>query len=1333
MSSASAVDPSSPPPPSSTSHPSGLTTAAHEGSPTSPTPDMDNSSNSQRKGTTIVWALHDFDAEAPDEVSFKAGDKIVVEETDEQYNDNWWLGTTPSGETGLFPSTYTTPDKAVMLASRSAFEAVPGGEDDDQPPFSTGPNNLMGNTMAELDDALKQMQRDPRSSYAPTEDFDNMTELGDEDRDERGRGRSYDEDEDEGDDFLASQSTAARAALALKAKSNALSVTERERTEAEQRKVAAQKRVEEEEERQRALLLLHSEESIKNLAAVGNGNGSSTALSTAPTGLQRKPTLTSRIPLKDVEVSDESDSEGGDHHNHHHQKQTQKGKAVDRSDETKEKEQGDEDAPTPSIGTETGAPTEGFGPRHRMASDEVSMDHHSIMSHSGYESGLPTAFSEVAKLHEAAAAQAAAAAASASATSATPATALVENWDDVHAEETGVKTSTSTATMKSVESHAEDDPVQLTDSSADVSMSTAQSEPSLTEPDAEDLTARDVSGATSGRMTPTASSANAKHIQTPPSIPTAKLLSSPQQQPQSPGTAQGTPTINPAALPSSPSPSSKSTNKEGAGAALSKSASKSSVAVAEPGGDPHEWTVEQVAQWGRSKNWDETAIVSKFIEHEITGDVLLEMDVNILKEIEITAFGKRFQVATGIKELLKRLEEANNPTKVAAVANGWTVSNSPAVPGMLASTSSSMSVVTADESMDRVRSASVTSSPLLQTVMQQDARIGSPSPQQQQMQLQEEMGVALSPPSNDAEFVSMYPGPGSSGGPSPSIAATGAGAVAVPAPVPAPGPTVRNRVSFSQTVQTVPPPAMNASGYNSPSAASSSRMRVTSQQGPTRSVLTNAQAGGGPIIGVNTPAWPAHLITIATGQGIGNVYAGGDKRDSRSSQSMRGARDSYTAVSPSHMNYGLRDGASSFLSQSPPPMSLSSNLPPGGGTIPPPLLLPRRRESSNELKSNGGADGDSPHANGTGGSARPPSERETNGGRAGERTSFFATFAGRSRKPAPRASQYGANGSDLAHSNGGIADNSMGSGSSGSVSKQGGFSSRFKRENKDRDRDSAAFSDTRLSQTGSLSPASGGPHTQQGRSSFGSGTTGRPQSRDATPSMTPSGGVGGFEPPAEGGTGSFNPNRVASGGWECGEKETTGVEAATAGAGNGESVLSKIRPVDLEGWMLKKGERYSSWKPRYLALKGPDLVVLRSPDADKIKGYISMKGYRVIADENTNPGKYGFKIVHEQEKAHHFSSADPAEVRAWMKALMKATIGRDHSFPVISSYNNKTISLREAQSMYPPPRPPSPNSCLRVQRANIRANPNSLSAKDAAILTGLIPKKSGSGSLGPLK
>lgn len=56
-----------------------------------------------------------------------------------------------------------------------------------------------------------------------------------------------------------------------------------------------------------------------------------------------------------------------------------------------------------------------------------------------------------------------------------------------------------------------------------------------------------------------------------------------------------------------------------------------------------------------------------------------------------------------------------------------------------------------------------------------------------------------------------------------------------------------------------------------------------------------------------------------------------------------------------------------------------------------------------------------------------------------------------------------------------------------------------------------------------------------------------------------------------------------------------------------------------------------------------------------------MQGYKVIADENANPGKYGFRIVHDIEPPHFFSSEEQLAVREWMKALMKATIDRDFS------------------------------------------------------------------------
>jgi hypothetical protein len=66
---------------------------------------------------------------------------------------------------------------------------------------------------------------------------------------------------------------------------------------------------------------------------------------------------------------------------------------------------------------------------------------------------------------------------------------------------------------------------------------------------------------------------------------------------------------------------------------------------------PVEWTVEEVVEWLRSKGFDEV-VCDKFSEQEITGDVLLELDLAILKsEIGITAYGKRIRIANAIADL----------------------------------------------------------------------------------------------------------------------------------------------------------------------------------------------------------------------------------------------------------------------------------------------------------------------------------------------------------------------------------------------------------------------------------------------------------------------------------------------------------------------------------------------------------------------------------------------------------------------------------------------------------------------------------------------------------
>lgn len=68
----------------------------------------------------------------------------------------------------------------------------------------------------------------------------------------------------------------------------------------------------------------------------------------------------------------------------------------------------------------------------------------------------------------------------------------------------------------------------------------------------------------------------------------------------------------------------------------------------------------------------------------------------------------------------------------------------------------------------------------------------------------------------------------------------------------------------------------------------------------------------------------------------------------------------------------------------------------------------------------------------------------------------------------------------------------------------------------------------------------------------------------------------------------------------------------------------------------------------------------------KIKGYINITGYKVIPDENINPGQYGFRITHDHGKEHSFSSEEQLVIREWMKALMKTSISRDYQSTFIS-------------------------------------------------------------------
>ena len=61
-----------------------------------------------------VYAVHDFTPENPDEVPFRAGDRIEVIEKDELYQDGWWqVGMIPL-QTCVIPQTIPPRSDAAV-------------------------------------------------------------------------------------------------------------------------------------------------------------------------------------------------------------------------------------------------------------------------------------------------------------------------------------------------------------------------------------------------------------------------------------------------------------------------------------------------------------------------------------------------------------------------------------------------------------------------------------------------------------------------------------------------------------------------------------------------------------------------------------------------------------------------------------------------------------------------------------------------------------------------------------------------------------------------------------------------------------------------------------------------------------------------------------------------------------------------------------------------------------------------------------------------------------------------------------------------------------------
>lgn len=153
-----------------------------------------------------------------------------------------------------------------------------------------------------------------------------------------------------------------------------------------------------------------------------------------------------------------------------------------------------------------------------------------------------------------------------------------------------------------------------------------------------------------------------------------------------------------------------------------------------------------------------------------------------------------------------------------------------------------------------------------------------------------------------------------------------------------------------------------------------------------------------------------------------------------------------------------------------------------------------------------------------------------------------------------------------------------------------------------------------------------------------------------------------------------------------------------------------IKTASHSGYMSKRSNNNLAWRTRYFTLHGTRLSYFQSLKDKKEKGLIDITAHKVIpidsASDDTDKadryaamyasttfaGNYCFKLVppapgfkkgltFTQPKTHYFAVETEEEMRAWVKALMQATIDIDDSVPVVSSCSTPTVSLNKAQEL----------------------------------------------------
>ena len=284
------------------------------------------------------------------------------------------------------------------------------------------------------------------------------------------------------------------------------------------------------------------------------------------------------------------------------------------------------------------------------------------------------------------------------------------------------------------------------------------------------------------------------------------------------------------------------------------------------------------------------------------------------------------------------------------------------------------------------------------------------------------------------------------------------------------------------------------------------------------------------------------------------------------------------------------------------------------------------------------------------------------------------------------------------------------------------------------------------------------------------------QSPARTGSSTPSGGPS-FEldspdPRSPSTTATVTSARSNNAARKKGKKETSAYQRGLLKV----SPREATKDADYSGWMKKKSSNLmATWKPRLFVLKGRRLAYYYSEDDEEEKGLIDISFHRVLPADNerltglhatltgasTTPTipansnmltlaateadnepesslKSGpasesifiFKLVppraglsravnFTKPMVHYFAVPNVKQGRLWMAALMKATIDRDDTVAITTTYQQKTISLTKARQMqHRPPALMNMDEKLEADRAAAERAKNADDGSDDANVLG---------------